>query len=88
MGALGKAVLSPEGIALSPQLLSDLGRVIYCPGYMVNAGTMLCQVLGLPGTWSGFRDLDLGLANPIQGMLEPASRSSSSLGFNPKFFSI
>jgi hypothetical protein len=30
MGALSEALLSPEGITISPQLLRYLGRVIYC----------------------------------------------------------
>jgi hypothetical protein len=53
MGALGEALLAAEGITIIPQLLRYLGRVVYCPGDMGDARTMLCQEFGLSGTWSG-----------------------------------
>ena len=52
METLGEALLAPQGIAISPQLLRYLGRIIYCSGDMSNARTMLCQKFGLSGTWS------------------------------------
>ena len=50
IGALGEALLSPEGIAIGHQLSCYLGRVIYCPGHVGDAGTML-RMEGYTYTW-------------------------------------
>jgi hypothetical protein len=79
MGALREALFPPQGIAVGFQLLNDLGRVIYCPGHMVNAGAVLCQVFSLPGARSGLRDLNLGVANLIQSVFWAGLAASSRL---------